>query len=129
MKELIKVLKALSDPNRMRIMKMLQKREMCVCELAEALGIAQPSVSRHMKILTDADLVAYRREGIWLHYLWNKSPTNPYASSLLAHLEGWLEEDPEITALQDKASSLSRFNICKTLRIRKRGPQQGSYVG
>lgn len=129
MKELIKVLKALSDPNRMRIMKMLQKREMCVCEMAEALGIAQPSVSRHMRILSDADLVVCRREGIWLQYLWNKSPTNPYASSMLGHLETWLEEDPEITALQDKASSLSRVDICRRLRTQRTTPHQGSYVG
>ncbi len=113
MNALIKVLKALSDPNRMRIMKMLQLREMCVCELAEALGITQPSVSRHMRILTEAELVSSRREGPWIHYLWNPSPSNSYAATLLTQLKGWLEEDPEILSLIRRACALRREEICK----------------
>ncbi|MBU4121695.1 MAG: metalloregulator ArsR/SmtB family transcription factor, partial [Proteobacteria bacterium] len=57
MKEFIKVMKALSDPNRVKLIKMLQKRTMCVCEIQAALGIAQPTVSKHLKILEDAGLV------------------------------------------------------------------------
>ena len=49
MKEFIKVMKALSDPNRVKLLKLLQKREMCVCEIQAALGIAQPTVSKHLK--------------------------------------------------------------------------------
>jgi len=113
MNALIKVLRALSDPNRMRIMKMLQVREMCVCELAEVLGITQPSVSRHMRILAEAELVSFRREGPWIHYLWNPSPSNPYATTLLAQLRGWLEEDPGILSLIERASALRKEEICK----------------
>jgi ArsR family transcriptional regulator len=124
MNVLIKVLKALSDPNRVRIMKMLQMREMCVCELAEALGITQPSVSRHMRILTEAELVSSRREGPWIHYLWNPSPSNPYAATLLAQLRGWLEEDPGILSLMERASALRREEICKA-PSRERVPSRG----
>jgi len=51
MKNFIKVMKALSDPTRIKIVKMLQHKTMCVCEMREALQIAQPSVSKHLKIL------------------------------------------------------------------------------
>jgi len=57
MKSFIKVMKALSDPNRVKIVKLLQQKIMCVCELKAALGIAQPSVSKHLKILEDAKTV------------------------------------------------------------------------
>ncbi len=123
MRELMQVLRALSDPNRMRIMKMLQRREMCVCELAEVLGISQPSVSRHMRILLEADLVLSRREGIWIHYLWNTTPSNSFAAELLKHLERWLEQDPHVKALVQKAASLNREQICKKPPFRaKPGP-------
>ena len=113
MKQLIRVLKALGDPNRMRIVKMLMHREMCVCELAVAISVTQPSVSRHMKLLEDADLVEHRRDGLWINYRLNRAPQNPYAHALLGHLQNWLEEDPDILALIRKASTLDRELVCR----------------
>ena len=113
MKQLIRVLKALGDPNRMRVVKMLMHREMCVCELAEAISVTQPSVSRHMKLLEDADLVEHRRDGLWINYRLNRAPQNPYAQTLLEHLQNWLEEDPEVQALIRKASTLDREVVCR----------------
>lgn len=113
MKQVIRVLKALGDPNRMRIVKMLMHREMCVCELAEAISVTQPSVSRHLKLLEDADLVEHRRDGLWINYRLNSTPQNPYAHALLEHLQNWLEEDPEIQALIQKASTLDREVVCR----------------
>jgi ArsR family transcriptional regulator len=57
MKAFIRVMKALSDPNRVKIMKMLEAKELCVCEITAILGLAQSTVSKHLKILEDADLV------------------------------------------------------------------------
>jgi ArsR family transcriptional regulator len=113
MKRLIRVLKALGDPNRMRIVKMLMHREMCVCELAEALGVTQPSVSRHMKLLEDADLVQHQREGQWINYRLHEGPENPYSRVLLEDLQNWLEDDPEIRSLIRKASTLDREVVCR----------------
>ncbi len=51
MKDFIRVMKALSDPNRVRIVKLLQLKELCVCEFQELLGLAQSTVSKHLKVL------------------------------------------------------------------------------
>jgi ArsR family transcriptional regulator len=62
-KDLVKVFKAVADPNRIRILKMLQQKKMCVCELSAVLGITQPSVSRHLSMMRDAGLVRDERDG------------------------------------------------------------------
>ena len=68
MKTFLRVMKALSDPNRVRIIKMLENNALCVCEIQEALCLAQPTVSSHMKILEDAGLVEKERQGTWMIY-------------------------------------------------------------
>lgn len=97
----------------MRILKMLQHKEMCVCELAEALEVTQPSVSRHLRILEEADLLEHRRDGLWINYRLNITSPNPYAQTLLGHLRDWLKDDPGIQALIQKASTLDREVICR----------------
>ena len=62
MKTFLKVMKALSDPNRVKIIKLLEQKKMCVCELQGAIGIAQPTVSKHLRILEEAGLVDIRQE-------------------------------------------------------------------
>ena len=57
MKQLIKVMKAMSEPNRVKILKLLQQKEFCVCELQALLELAQPTISKHLKLLVDAGLV------------------------------------------------------------------------
>ena len=64
MKEFVKVMKALSDPNRVKIIKMLHLKSLCVCEIQAGLGIAQPTVSNNLKVLEDAGLVIYRKSGL-----------------------------------------------------------------
>lgn len=63
--------KALSDPNRLMIIDMLSRGEMCACHILEAFEISQPTLSHHMKTLCDSDLVKSRREGKWMHYTLN----------------------------------------------------------
>ena len=66
--EIVSILKALSDENRFRILKMLHSGEKCACKLLEELNISQPTLSHHMKILCDAGIVTGRKEGKWIHY-------------------------------------------------------------
>ena len=67
-REMAQVFKVLSDENRIRILKQLRTGEKCGCELLEELKITQPTLSHHMKILCDCDIVKSRREGKWMYY-------------------------------------------------------------
>ena len=102
MRELVNVMKALSDPGRVKVLKMLQARELCACEIIRQLGLAQPTVSRHLKVLLDAGLITGRKVGSWVHYRLAEHPGTPYARVMLAALSGWLEDDPEIQALRQE---------------------------
>ena len=68
MDDFMDIAKALSDQNRVRVLLVLMGRELCVCQLIELLGLAPSTVSKHMSILKNARLVAWRKEGLWMHY-------------------------------------------------------------
>ena len=67
-RDMASVFKALSDENRIRILKILHSGEKCACHLLEELNISQSTLSHHMKILCDTGLVTGRKEGKWMHY-------------------------------------------------------------
>lgn len=113
MKEFIKVMKALSDPNRVKILKMLQHKSMCVCEMQAALQVAQPTVSSHLKVLEDAGMVTYRKDGLWVNYFLADGSNSPYAASLLGNLKHWLKDDPVVSGLVESLPGIRRENICK----------------
>jgi ArsR family transcriptional regulator, arsenate/arsenite/antimonite-responsive transcriptional repressor len=113
MKDFIKVMKALSDPNRVKILKMLQNKSMCVCEIQAALDIAQPTVSKHLKFLEHAGLVSFRKDGQWVNYHLTDGSKSPYAASLLGNLKHWVQDDPEIRHILKKLQSIRREDICK----------------
>lgn len=62
------IFKALCDENRVKILKLLRSGEKCACKLLEELNITQPTLSHHMKILCDSEIVVGRKEGKWMHY-------------------------------------------------------------
>ena len=62
------VFKALCDENRIKILAMLQSGEKCACKLLDELNVTQPTLSHHMKILCDSEIVESRKEGKWTHY-------------------------------------------------------------
>ena len=113
MKAFVKVMKALSDPNRVKIIKMLQHKVMCVCEIQAALRIAQPSVSKHLKILEEAGIVTFRKDGMWVNYQLADGSASPYAANLLGSLRHWLEDDSEVAEIVRKLSSIRREDICR----------------
>lgn len=67
-----KVLKAISDPKRLRIVDMLSCGEMCACKILEAFHITQPTLSHDMRVLIEARIVCDRREGKNIYYSLNK---------------------------------------------------------
>ena len=113
MRELMVVLKAVADKNRMRILKMLEKKSMCVCELAAVLEITQPSVSKHLGILKNAGLIQDARSGQWIEYSPCRARINEYAPVFQATVKKLINDDPLIVADRDKAQTLDRVLICK----------------
>jgi len=113
MKEFIKVMKAVSDPTRVKILKILQRRFMCVCEVQAALGTAQSTASKHLKILEEAGLIIATKDGTWVNYSLADGSQSPYAASLIGNLKHWLEGEPEIVGLIKKVPDIHREDICK----------------
>ena len=69
-KKLAGMFKALGDENRIKILKLLQSGEKCACVLLDDLHITQPTLSHHMKILCDSEIVVGRKEGKWTVWKW-----------------------------------------------------------
>ena len=72
------ICKALGDSNRLQIVQMLSEGEKCGCKLLEAFKITQPTLSHHMRILTECGLVNARKEGKWSHYSLNCETLKEY---------------------------------------------------
>ncbi|MHB1171985.1 MAG: ArsR/SmtB family transcription factor [Lacisediminihabitans sp.] len=69
--ELAHSLKALSDPARLRLISIVaahDNKEACVCDLTEPIGLSQPTVSHHLKVLVDAGFLAREKRGVWAYY-------------------------------------------------------------
>ncbi len=104
-------MKALSDPNRVKMMKILQNRPLCVCEIKEALGIAQSTTSKHLKILEDAGLVRSFKDGLWVNYSLADGSDSPFAANMLGNLRHWLDNEPEIQELNKILPGIDRKDI------------------
>jgi ArsR family transcriptional regulator len=68
MQDLLNVFKALSEETRLRIVKLLENGELCVCDIVAALDLIQPKISFHLAILKEAGLIKDRKQGKWVHY-------------------------------------------------------------
>ena len=66
--DVVRLLAALADPTRLRLLNLMDGREVCVCYFVEILKQGQPKISRHLAYLRRAGVVAARREGKWMHY-------------------------------------------------------------
>ncbi|MBM9519123.1 winged helix-turn-helix transcriptional regulator [Desulforhopalus vacuolatus] len=112
MKAFIQVMKALSDPNRVRVVKLLQQKELCVCEIKEVLGLAQSTVSKHLKILEDAGLVERKRQGTWMIYSLADGSESAYAEAMLLKLSDWLDDDRELAIMRKALPAAALLRTC-----------------
>ena len=88
---------ALSDRTRLRLLNLMNGREVCVCYFVEILEQSQPKVSRHLAYLRRAEVVRARREGKWMHYS-IVAPTGAGAARLLSETLAVLSEDKMMQA-------------------------------
>lgn len=112
MQEHIALLKILADPTRLKLLKLILKEELCVCELQALLQISQPAVSQHMAKLKNAGLVRERRAGMWTFY--QADPERLYAAlgAFVTFLQTEPAEIPELAGEVARRATLNRVEIC-----------------
>ncbi len=96
---------ALSDPTRLRLLNLMDGREVCVCYFVEILGQSQPKISRHLAYLRRAGIVAARREGKWMHYK-IVPPKHAGAARILSESIAVLNEDKTMQADRTRLNSV-----------------------
>jgi ArsR family transcriptional regulator, arsenate/arsenite/antimonite-responsive transcriptional repressor len=111
-KEKTRLFKTLSDPNRLRILKMLQTKPLCVCEITGVLGLAASTVSKHLSIMKDSGLIIEEKEGKWVNYMINPKPSDERVSYLLTTLDFWISDEQTIITDKQKALKIDRNEIC-----------------
>ncbi len=106
------IYKALSDPNRLRILKMLQKKSLCVCEITEILQLATSTVSKHLSILRDAGFIIDEKEKKWINYRINPDPESQAVVSSLLSLHLMLEDDEHVLRDRELIKTVNREELC-----------------
>ena len=94
------IFKALSDKSRLRILKMLQKKSLCVCEITEILQLATSTVSNHLSILKETGLIIDEKDKKWINYRIVANPSEPAVASAFCGL-----------SIKSKAPSFKASNI------------------
>ncbi|MCL4416487.1 MAG: metalloregulator ArsR/SmtB family transcription factor [Actinobacteria bacterium] len=113
MKKIIKILKALSDENRLRIVCLLfHKSGLCVCEIQRIISLSQPTISFDLKKLEEAEIITYSKSGLWVNYAINENfDTN--LKNIINMLVNEIKNDKKIKEDLKKAEKVSRLEICK----------------
>jgi ArsR family transcriptional regulator, arsenate/arsenite/antimonite-responsive transcriptional repressor len=117
MKQQIRIFKALGDQSRIRILKMLEIRPLCVCEITDVLNLATSTVSKHLSLLRDAGLILDEKEGKWVNYKLNNAPDNDMVTELLSLVNKMIEDKGEIEKDKEKVNKADRYVICEVYDI------------
>ncbi|MDZ7638640.1 MAG: metalloregulator ArsR/SmtB family transcription factor [Bryobacterales bacterium] len=94
-RDTLAALKALGDENRLRALLACSEQELCVCQITELLQLAPSTVSKHMSILRQADLVDSRKDGRWIYYRLSTEFAAAPVQALVAELRAQLAADPK----------------------------------
>ena len=105
--DLSEILKALADPNRLRILNLLEGRTLCVCDLEEILDLNQSNLSRHLAKLKQAGLVTASKKGLFMYY--SRKPVDPPFGAVLEVLYAAVAADP---AWDSDRQALARRKGC-----------------
>ena len=122
MKEYLAVTKALSDRNRVRLLCALRGGELCVCQLIELLGLAPSTVSKHLAILTQAELIESRKEGRWVYYRLPGRAASETASRMTKETFRALGDDKVIAEDERHLTIIRKANLeelCRRILCKK----------
>jgi ArsR family transcriptional regulator len=106
------IFKALSDKNRLRILKMLSRKSLCVCEITEVLQLATSTVSAHLSILKEIGFIVDKKDKKWINYQINPNPDDPAIASILVSLHLLLEDDEVVKKDKEKLYTVNREILC-----------------
>lgn len=109
------VSRSIADTTRVRILKMLEPGELCVCQITAILGLAPATVSKHLSLLKMAGLLSQRKQGRWVFYRLSRTERNPYAPTVLGLIQNILDDDPVIAEDKmrlDKVNAVPLENLC-----------------
>ena len=106
------IFQTLSDPNRLRILKMLQARSLCVCEITSVLEIGTSTVSKHLSILKIDGFIIDEKDGKWVNYKINPYPADSRVSSILSTLDYWIADEAAIIRDKKKLAKVDRITLC-----------------
>lgn len=106
------ILKALGDKNRLRIINMLTRKPMCVCEINGVLPLSQSTVSGHLRVLKDTGLVKDTKSGLWVEYHLNED--HPLIGDILKMITAMLEKDKTMVKERELAIQQDRTKICSS---------------
>ena len=110
--EKTKLFKSLSDSNRLRILKMLQVKPLCVCEITDVLQLATSTVSKHLSILKETGFIIEEKDGKWVNYMINSQPDDPRISSIISTLDFWIADDQLIISDKQRVQKVDRNEVC-----------------
>ena len=128
MEELAQLYKALSEETRIRIMLLLMKGELCVCDIQAVLDESQSKISRHLAYLKHSGLLRSKRVGVWMHYLIRES-ADATCKAQLAFMGEQLSKLPQYQEDMRKLREFQEQKGCEALPPPRRGGRQKTDAG
>ncbi len=113
MKEIERAFKALSDKNRLRILMMLTRKPLCVCEIREVLKLSVSTVSKHLSVLRGAGFITDEKDGKWVNYRLNSFTEDTLSRQLIIMLPMWMDKDEQVRSDMQKVMQIDRIKICE----------------
>lgn len=113
MRELVRISKAISDETRIRMLKLLLEKDICVCEMEEILPLSQSQVSRNLKALMDAGFLKRWREGKCVVYQADRDNSNRYCRAILDAVVDSFNDDPVVCQDREKLKDVVAREVRK----------------
>ena len=113
LKNMEKIIKALADERRIRIIYLLKtKKDLCVCEITNIIGLSQSTISSHLKVLENAGLIESHKDGLWVNYNIN-SQLCFFSREFIEIIYKDLKKDKQIVSDLKKLKNINRNMICR----------------
>lgn len=118
MRDLVRVLKTLSDESRLRVLNVLIERESCVCEVMQALDISQSKASRILGSFYDVGLLKLRKEGLWSLYSIDWDGMDGISKGIVETMERAFKDSSQMTIDRERLKNAERIGPCCAEKIR-----------